>query len=91
MWEREYWFSSDEHQKFQEEITHIIKETYDWDLAACIRAIPTEIFNTTSEITVGREEEMEAHYHNNLRHIKSMLQEELELRTKENPTSETTE
>lgn len=89
LWSSEYSFGS-EYQNFRKAIRPLIKEAYDWDLAACIRAIPTEISYTTAEITTGREEEMEAHYHNNLRRIQGMMQKELKLRMNEDPIPKTT-
>ena len=43
------------------------------DLVKIALSIPKEIFNTTSEIATGREEDAEAYYHNNLRKIECAI------------------
>lgn len=49
----------------------------DAELVFVILDTPKQIFDTTAELTTGREEEMEAYYHNNLRRIEFLLRLEL--------------
>ena len=49
----------------------------DADLVHVILDVPDQIRNTTAELTVGREEEMERYYHNNLRKIEYLFRLEL--------------
>lgn len=47
------------------------------ELVHVVLDVPDEIFDTTAELTTGRDEEMEAYYHNNLRKIEFVLRLEL--------------
>ena len=49
----------------------------DAELVFVILDTPKQIFDTTAELTTGREEKMEAYYHNNLRRIEFLLRLEL--------------
>lgn len=59
------------------EVLNIVNQFSDAELVFTVLDIPSEILNSTSEHTCGREEEMEACYHNNLRRIEFLLRNEL--------------
>ena len=60
-----------------EEALKTVAKYSDAELVFVVLDTPEEISYTTAEITTGREEEMEAYYHNNLRKIEFLLRLEL--------------
>lgn len=67
-----------------EEALKTVAQYSDAELVFAVLDTPEEIHNTTAELTTGREEEMEAYYHNNLRRIEFLLRIELAKRFLEN-------
>jgi hypothetical protein len=65
------------HNLSDEEALLAVNKFSDAELVFTVLDIPSEILNSTSEHTCGREEEMEAYYHNNLRRIEFLLRNEL--------------
>lgn len=57
------------------EISSKVKAFSDEELVAVVLDTPKEILHTTSEYATGKEEEAEAHYHNNLRKIERVIRD----------------
>ena len=58
-------------------LENVAKIPYNADLVHIVLDTDREVFDSTSEITTGSEEEMERYYHNNLRKIQFLLRQEL--------------